>query len=272
VTKVGSANGRVRNTVTQTTVGTTDTVATALNAPPTPGTTLVTVGGSQYNQTVTANSPTTVGGVTTRTVTVSYTITTDEPPPPPTRTEIVSTTTVSSTAPTTTTDTTRTPVSPFPPSLSEPSSSPRGNSASWLTFGASTVVDNKVAPDAEAALKAASDQAQEAMQQCQVDVSPCIADALDAYAAALQKLAPELPPRLRTLPSVIEKAARQVRVAKSKAEAVRAIKTAIATVHKTISLLKADDPVTRQAGTRDGTLLVETLQVASDKLEKVVGL
>jgi hypothetical protein len=74
------------------------------------------------------------------------------------------------------------------------------------------------------------------------------------------------------LPSIISKAARQVRAAKSKAEAVRAIKTAIAAVNKTISLLKAEDPDTRQAGTRDGALVVQTLQVASDKLEKAVGL
>jgi len=37
-------------------------------------------------------------------------------------------------------------------------------------------------------------------------------------------------------------------------------------------LLKADDPVARRAGTRDGALVVETLRVADNKLEKAVGL
>jgi hypothetical protein len=266
--------GAVTTTVTQAITSATNTLATALNAPPAPGTTTVNVGPNAYFQTVVANAPAVAGGVTTRTVTVSYAPTTAEPPAPPTRVEIVSTTAVTSTTPTTTTDTTSTPAPPSPPSLSvsEPSSAPRMNSPGWTPFGAASVADNEVPSDVESAVKAASDEAQQAMQQCQVDAPPCIADALDAYAAALQKLAPELPPRLRVLPSIIAKAARQVRVAKSKAEAVRAIKTAIAAVHKTISLLKADDPLTRQAGTRDGALVAQTLQVASDKLEKAVGL
>jgi hypothetical protein len=85
-------------------------------------------------------------------------------------------------------------------------------------------------------------------------------------------LAPNLPPQLRSLPAIVAKAAKKVRAAKSTAEAVRAVKSAIAQVHKTISLLKADDSATRQTVTRDGALVVETLQVASDKLEKAVGL
>jgi hypothetical protein len=43
---------------------------------------------------------------------------------------------------------------------------------------------------------------------------------------------------------------------------------AIAAVHKTIALLRADDPVTLKAETREGGFVVETLQVASIKLEK----
>jgi hypothetical protein len=126
--------------------------------------------------------------------------------------------------------------------------------------------------DIEAAVKAASDEAQAAILVCPIDTPPCIADALDAYAAALQKLAPYLPPQLRTLPAIVAKAATKVRAAKTKAEAVQAVKSAIAEVHKTIALLEADDSTTRQVGTREGTLVVQTLQVASDKLEKAVGL
>jgi hypothetical protein len=88
----------------------------------------------------------------------------------------------------------------------------------------------------------------------------------------LRKLAPYLPPQLRTLPTIVATAAKKVRAAKTKAEAVQAVRIAIAEVHKSIALLRADDAQTRQVGTREGTLVVETLQVASDKLEKAVGL
>ena len=47
---------------------------------------------------------------------------------------------------------------------------------------------------------------------------------------------------------------------------------AIAEVHKTIALIRADDPITLKAQTREGAFVVETLQVANDKLEKAVGL
>ena len=126
--------------------------------------------------------------------------------------------------------------------------------------------------DVVAMVLAASGHTDEVIQGCQADTPPCIADALDAYAEALRKLAPYLPPQLRTLPTIVATAAKKVRSAKTTAEAVRAVKTAIAEVHKRIALLRADDPDTRQLGTREGTLVVETLQVASDKLERAVGL
>jgi hypothetical protein len=126
--------------------------------------------------------------------------------------------------------------------------------------------------DVVAMVQAASDHTQDVVQGCQADTPPCIADALDAYAEALRKLAPYLPPQLRTLPTIVATAAKKVRAAKTKAEAVEAVKTAIAEVHKRIALLRADDADTRQVGTREGTLVVETLQVASDKLERAVGL
>ena len=52
----------------------------------------------------------------------------------------------------------------------------------------------------------------------------------------------------------------------------KALKVAIAEVHKSIALLKADDPAAVPAGTREGSFVVETLQVADNKLEKAVGL
>jgi hypothetical protein len=128
------------------------------------------------------------------------------------------------------------------------------------------------ARDVEAEVAALSSGAERAIEGCQADTPPCIADALDAYAEALRKLAPYLPPQLRTLPTIVATAAKKVRAAKTKAEAVQAVKTAIIEVHKRIALLRADDADTRQVGTREGTLVVETLQVASDKLERAVGL
>jgi hypothetical protein len=126
--------------------------------------------------------------------------------------------------------------------------------------------------DVVSTVQQASGHTQELIEGCQADTPPCIADALDAYAEALRKLAPYLPPQLRTLPNIVATAANKVRAAKTKAEAVQAVRIAIAEVHKSIALLRADDAETRQVGTREGTLVVETLQVASDKLEKAVGL
>ncbi len=125
--------------------------------------------------------------------------------------------------------------------------------------------------DVEAAVKTLSDEAQRYLSACEITSRGCFADALDAYAAALKKIAPRLPPQLRSLPSVVATAARKVRAAKTTAEALRALKTAITQVHKSIALLKADE-VTFGAGTREGMLVAQTLQVASDRLEKAVGL
>jgi hypothetical protein len=74
------------------------------------------------------------------------------------------------------------------------------------------------------------------------------------------------------LSNVLSHAARQVRHARTKTEAVAAVKTAIAEVHKTIALLKADDPIVLSAETRAAGFVAETLNVAASKLEKAVGL
>ena len=114
--------------------------------------------------------------------------------------------------------------------------------------------------------------AEAAISQCAEDDRICVADALDAYAAALRNLSPPLPPELRGLPDIVSRAAHRVRQAKTRAQATRAIKSAIAEVRKTISLLKADDPVVLKAETRQGTFVAETLAVAENKLEKASGL
>jgi hypothetical protein len=121
----------------------------------------------------------------------------------------------------------------------------------------------------------ATSLADQAIDQCQVNQTstpPCVADSLDALADALEKLAPEMPPQLRTLPGIVRTAARNVRAARTKREAIAAIKTAIAQVHKSIELLKASDPTMREVGTREGAFVVQTLEVATAKLEKATGL
>jgi hypothetical protein len=63
-----------------------------------------------------------------------------------------------------------------------------------------------------------------------------------------------------------------VRAAKTKAEAANAIKAAIVEVHKTISLITADDALTRSVETREGALVAQTLEVARVKLVQASGL
>jgi hypothetical protein len=139
-------------------------------------------------------------------------------------------------------------------------------------FEAPTQPEQAAADDIAADVRAASETAQSAIAVCGITKKECVADALDSYADALEQLAPRLPPRLRMLPAIIRKVAHNVRTAKTLAAAARAVKQAIVEVHKTISLLKADDAITRAAGSREGALVIETLQVASDKLERSVGL
>jgi predicted RNase H-like HicB family nuclease len=138
--------------------------------------------------------------------------------------------------------------------------------------GGPGLLTNLGVTDEGAAVKSVTRAAEAAISKCPEDNPLCVADALDAYADALRNLSPPLPPDLQTLPDVVSRAARRVRQAKTKAQAVKAIKIAIAEVHKTISLLKADDPVVLKAETRQGDFVAETLEVADNKLEKAVGL
>jgi hypothetical protein len=50
------------------------------------------------------------------------------------------------------------------------------------------------------------------------------------------------------------------------------VKVAIDAVHKSIALLKAEDPIAINRATRVGSFVAETLQVADNKLERAVGL
>jgi predicted RNase H-like HicB family nuclease len=95
---------------------------------------------------------------------------------------------------------------------------------------------------------------------------------LDSYAAALREIAPHLPPAMQDLPDIVAKAARRVRTAKTRQEAIKAVKVAIDAVHKSIALLKAEDPIAINRATRVGSFVAETLQVADNKLERAVGL
>jgi hypothetical protein len=54
---------------------------------------------------------------------------------------------------------------------------------------------------------------------------------------------PPIAAALQNLPDIVARAATRVRAAKSRGEAVKAIKMAIVEVHKSIALLKADDPI-----------------------------
>ena len=126
--------------------------------------------------------------------------------------------------------------------------------------------------DAGAAVKAITRATEHIIDRCDCDSSECIASALDDYAAALAELAPQLPIELRGLPNVVATAARRVRAAHSSRQAIQALSVAILAVHKTIALLRADDPATLKAETREGNFVAETLQVASNKIAKASGL
>ena len=119
-------------------------------------------------------------------------------------------------------------------------------------------------------VSSASSIAEQAISQCQGDDPNCLADALENYADALRSL--PLAPGLSRLPDIVSRAAHRIRQARTPAQATKAIKVAIAEVHKTIALIRADDPIMRKAETRQGALVAQTLEAADDKLEKAVGL
>jgi len=118
------------------------------------------------------------------------------------------------------------------------------------------------------AVDALSHATQDYIKECQCVSQQCVADALDRYAAALAAVAPRLPRELQDMPDLVARAAHRVRVAKTKAEAIRALNQAAALIHKDITLVRAEDPDTQQRQTRSGALVIDTLNVASLALEK----
>ncbi len=145
-------------------------------------------------------------------------------------------------------------------------------SASLAGYGGGISHTVSAPQDVGLQLEALSQRAQSAIAACADGARGCVADALDNYAAALQEMAPLLPPQLQNLPGIVATAAGKVRVSKTRREAVQAVRSAIEAVHKDIALLKADDPIERAAGTREGELVAATFEVARIKLEKAIGL
>ena len=109
------------------------------------------------------------------------------------------------------------------------------------------------------------------IRNCGCATQACIANALDQYAEALAQVTPRLPPQLQNEANVVAQAARRVRAARTKKEALRALHDAIAIIHKDIELVKAEDPDHPRL-TRGGDFVAETLNVASLALEKGGGL
>jgi hypothetical protein len=121
------------------------------------------------------------------------------------------------------------------------------------------------------AVKALSRATESYIRNCGCATQDCIANALDRYAEALAQVAPRLPPQLQDAPNVVAQAARRVRAARTKAEALHALHDAIAIIHKDIELVRAEDPDHPRL-TRGGDFVAETLNVASLALEKGGGL
>jgi hypothetical protein len=122
------------------------------------------------------------------------------------------------------------------------------------------------------AVAALSRATQDYLEACRCDEQGCIADALDEYAKTLAIVAPRLPKPLSNLPRIVAEAARHVRIAKTKAEAVTALDRAIAAIHKEISLVRSEEIVTEKRERRSGDLVASTLNVASVQLINSGGL
>jgi hypothetical protein len=122
--------------------------------------------------------------------------------------------------------------------------------------------------EASDAVKELSRATQVYIKECRCVTQDCVADALDQYAQALAALAPRLPKELQETPEIVARAARRVRAAKTKAEAVKALNQAAALIHKDMTLVRAEEPDAQQRQTRSGVFVVDTLNVASLSLEK----
>jgi hypothetical protein len=126
--------------------------------------------------------------------------------------------------------------------------------------------------DPDAALRAISEAMENYFRRCQNQTQATIADALDAYAAKLQVLAPRLPPALRNIPAIIAQAAKRIRAAPTRAEAVAVLRQTVAEVHKEIALVLSEDPPTRSRELRDGDVIAGALGDANVALVNSGGL
>ncbi len=126
--------------------------------------------------------------------------------------------------------------------------------------------------DPDAALRAISQALDNYFKRCENPTQATIADALDEYAAKLQVLAPRLPPALRNIPAIVAEAARRVRAARSRTEAVAVLRQTIAAIHKEIALVRSEDPETHSREIRDGEAVVGAVNVASVALVNSGGL
>jgi hypothetical protein len=126
--------------------------------------------------------------------------------------------------------------------------------------------------DPDAALRAISEAMENYFRRCQNPTKATIADALDAYAAKLQVLAPRLPPALRNVPAIIAQAAKRVRAAPTRAEAVAVLRQTVAEIHKEIALVLSEDPQTRSREVRDGDVIAGALGDANVALVNSGGL
>lgn len=126
--------------------------------------------------------------------------------------------------------------------------------------------------DADAAVESLSRDTQDYIKACQCASQQCIADALDKYAEALAAVAPRLPRQLQDMPNVVARAAREVRDARTKGQAISALRAAIAVIHKDISLVRAEEPAALESATRSGGAVAQTLDVASLSLQRAGGL
>jgi len=126
--------------------------------------------------------------------------------------------------------------------------------------------------DPDQALRAISQSLENYFKHCQNPTQTTIANALDEYAAKLQVLAPRLPPALRNVPAIVAESARRVRAARTRSEAVAALRQTVAAVHKEIALVLSEDPETRSREVRDGDVIAGALGGANVALVNSGGL
>ena len=100
----------------------------------------------------------------------------------------------------------------------------------------------------------------------------CVGGALDGLAADLDKRILTLPEPFKGIAAAIHEAARDVRSARTIGEARAAVRKAIATVHKAIALLRADDKDVSELQIRQGQSIERALKVVDISLNRATGI